>query len=289
MAVVRKKMVVPIQKAIAIVLGVTFFVGQVGCAQSLYLSEDIRTRLGTIGVVSARFAPEVELYLPAKGAGGGAGRGAALGAGRSVKSGTVGGCSMGGPGIAFFCSLGLALGLALAVPAALVGSVYGAIAAEPAESVEEVEATIKQVLAELKMQEALRDRVLQEARNQTGYTYVLLTEEGPTAPEEEITYRAVGSKGVDTILETSVQSVGFAGEGAINPPIAFFMTVRVRLIQVDDGTVHWDRSYPYITSARTYTEWAVNDGQALGEALDRGYQRLTEQIVEALFLTTVQG
>ncbi len=287
MAVVRKKMVVPIQKAIAIVLGVTFFVGQVGCAQSLYLSEDIRTRLGTIGVVSARFAPKVELYLPAKGAGGAAGRGAALGAGRSVAGGATGGCGLGPRG--FGCALGLALGLALAIPAALVGSVYGAIAAEPAEKVEDVEATIRQVLAELKMQEALRDRVLHEARNQTRNTYVLLTEEGPTAPEEEITYRAVGSKGVNTILETSVQSVGFAGEGAINPPIAFFMTVRVRLIQVDDGTVHYDRAFPYTTSARTYTEWAVNDGQAFGEALDRGYQSLTEQIVEALFLTTVQG
>ena len=147
----QKEMVLTIRKATAIVVGVTFFVGQVGCAQSLYLSEDIRTRLGTIGVVSGRFAPEVELYLPAKGAGGGAGRGAALGAGRSVKYGTVGGCSMGGSGIAFFCSLGLALGLALAVPGALVGGVYGAIAAEPAEKVEDVEATIRQVLAELKM------------------------------------------------------------------------------------------------------------------------------------------
>ena len=146
-------MVIPIPKAIAIGLCVTFFVGQVGCAQSLYLSEDIRTRLGTIGVVSARFAPEVELYLPSKGAGGGAGRGAGKGAAGAFLVPPGVGCYAG----PFGCALGLALGLALAVPGAIVGGVYGAIAAEPAESVEEVEARIRQVLAELKMQEALRD------------------------------------------------------------------------------------------------------------------------------------
>ncbi|MEE8159072.1 MAG: hypothetical protein V3T78_06855, partial [Dehalococcoidia bacterium] len=144
----REKMVVPIQKAIAIVLGVTMFVGQVGCAQSLYLSEDIRAQLGTIGVVSPRFAPEVTLDMPAKGAGGGAGRGAAEGAAGAFGVPAEVGCS----GVDWEpCALGLALGLALAVPGALVGSVYGAIAAEPAESVEEVEARIRQVLAEIKM------------------------------------------------------------------------------------------------------------------------------------------
>jgi len=156
----------------------------------------------------------------------------------------------------------------------LVGSLYGAIAAEPTESVEGVEARIRQVLAELKMQEALRDRVLQEARNQAGYTFTLLTEKGPTKPGEKITYRAVRSEGVDTILEVSVQSVGFEGEWVINPQIAFFMMAHVRLIEVGDRTVHWDLSHQYTAIARPYTEWTVNDAQAFREALDRGYQRM---------------
>lgn len=278
-----KKMIIPTRRAIAIVLGVTFFVGQVGCAHPLYLPEDIRAQLGTIGVVSPRFAPEVTLDMPAKGAGGGAGRGAAEGAAGAFGVPAEVGCS----GVDWEpCALGLALGLALAVPGAIVGGVYGAIAAEPAESVEEVEARIRQVLAELKMQEALRDHVLQEARNQTRYTFILLTEEGPTEPGEEITYRAVRSEGVDMILEVSVQSVGFKGKWAINPPIAFSMTAHVRLIEVGDGTVHWDRSSPYTTSARPYTEWTVNDAQAFREALDSGYERLAEKIVDALFLYT---
>ena len=91
------------------------------------------------------------------------------------------------------------------------------------------------------------------------------------------------------ILEVSVQSVGFEGKWAINPPIAFSMTAHVRLIEVGDGTVHWDRSYPYTTSARPYTEWTVNDAEALRDAWNRGYESLAEEIVEALFLTTVQG
>ncbi len=277
-----KEMVIPIPKAIAIGLCVTFFVGQVGCAQPFYLSEDVRAQLGTIGVVSARFAPEVELYLPSKGAGGGARRGAGQGAAFSFLVPPGVGCYAGPLG----CALGLALGLALTIPGALVGSVHGAIAAEPAESVEEVEARIRQVLAEIKMQLALRLHVLQEARNQTPYTFILLTEEGPTEPGEEITYRAMRSEGVDTILEVSVQSVGFEGKGGINPPLAFSMTAHVRLIEVGDGTVHYDRAFPYNTDVQPYTEWTMK--VELRDAWNRGNESLAEEIVEALFLTTVQ-
>ncbi len=282
-------MIIPIRRAIAIVLGVTFFVGQVGCAhRPSHLSEDIRAQLGTIGVVSPRFAPEVTLDMSAEWTGEGAGREAARGAAGAAGE-TVAGVTyvsiIAGPGIL----LGFALGLALALPAALVGGIHGAIAAEPAESVEDVEARIRQVLAESKMQLALRLHVLQEARNQTPYTFILLTEEGPTEPGEEITYRAMRSEGVDTILEVSVQSVGFEGKWEINPPLAFAMTAHVRLIEVGDGTVHYDRAFPYNTGVRPYTEWTVNDAEAVRDAWNRGNQSLAEQIVEALFLTTVQG
>ena len=284
-------MVIPIPKAIAIVLGVTFFVGQAGCVDRLsffekFKARDIRAQWGTIGIVSAHYAPEVQLQMPAKGAGGGVVRGAQAGADGGFRVGAYP-CTWKAedPGCATF----MLLGVVLAIPGTLVGSVYGAIAVEPAESVEEVEAAIRQVLAELKMQEALRDHVLQEARNQTRHTVVLLTEEGPTAPDKEGTYPAVGSEGVGTILEMSLQSVGFEGETAVNPPLAFFMTVRVRLIPVGDGSEYYDRAYYYKTSARPYTEWVVNDAQAFQEAVNLGYQNLAEQIVDALSVITVRN
>ncbi len=119
------------------------------------------------------------------------------------------------------------------------------------------------------------------------------------------------SKGVDTILEVSVQSVRLnmlhrnpfedptdqiadtEGGGSINPSVAFSMTAHVRLIDVGDGTVHLGRSYSYPESARpdtewTMTEWTMNDAHFFREALDSGCQILSDQIAESLFSYTVR-
>ena len=74
-------MVIHNMRVSLIFLCLTLFIWQSGCAhQPPLLSEKVRAQLGTIGVVSARFVPEVDLETPAEGSLGGTGRGVAKGA-----------------------------------------------------------------------------------------------------------------------------------------------------------------------------------------------------------------
>lgn len=257
-------------------------IAQWGCAHSLPIppSEQARATLGTIGVVSGRFAPEAGLRTSAGGWAGGAGRGAAIGAGRTVGTAAeigVHGRDLGGVLI-------IALGIALAPVGALVGSVVGGATAEPAATVEEAEAVLKNALAELKVQETMRDRVLQLARDQTRHRFILLSEQGPTALDEKVSYQSLASAGVDTALEVNVVSLGLEGPWSINPPVALFMTLRTRLVRVGDGIPIYEATFEYKGRARTFTEWAANNAQPFRDGLEDAYQSLAEKVVEELFL-----
>jgi len=261
-------------------LSLVFLIGQWGCATPRYTllplpSEEVRADIGTVGVVSARFSPEAHeahLEAPTGGKWSGAGKGAAAGFFGSV----LAGLSSGHP-------LSFALGIALAPVVGLGGAIYGAIAAESAEKVQEAEATLNKAVADLKIQEAMRDRVLQVARNETLQSFVPLEDRGPTIPNEEVSYSSLTSEGVDTILEISVTKFELPG-GGINPPLPLIISVCGRLLKSADGTELYGRPWVYRSGTRKFAEWAANNAEPLRDEVDRGLQALAEQIVEEIFL-----
>ena len=269
-----------------IFLCLTLFIWQSGCAhQPPLLSEEVRAQLGTIGVVSARFVPEVELETPAKGSLGGAGKGAAKVVAEGFSAaGQVGGGGCSGYGCAGPLLLALAIIATSTTVGALAGGVYGAVAALDVETVEEAEAALTHVLGNLSMQEALRDHVLEEARKHTEYSFVLLKDQGPTTGDETINYRTLATQGINTVLELRMESIGLDGEWGVDPPLAILMDVRTRLIRLEDGALLYDHTFPYRSGVHLFTEWAAHDGQLFREGLDSGYQTLAREIVEELFL-----
>jgi hypothetical protein len=128
------------------------------------------------------------------------------------------------------------------------------------------------------------DRVFRVAREQTRYRFVVLERPSSPALDEEASYRSLVSEGIDTILEINVPIVGLGGEPGINPPLAVVMTVRTRLVRVGDVAPIYEATFEYKASARTFTEWAVNNAQPFRDGLDHAYQSLAEKIVEELFL-----
>jgi len=270
--------------AIVILASLLLLTGQLGCASGPRLlppppSAQVRATLGTIGVISARLAPETTVESPTSGKGSGAAKGAAAGF-----FGTAVGLGQSGLGyLAVFPPAALVLG-GVVLTGGLVGGVYGAIAAEDAAKVQEAEAALKNVLATEKIQEAMRERVFRVARDQTRYRFVVLEAPSPTALDEEASYRSLASEGIDTILEISVPIVGLGGEPGINPPLAVVMTAHTRLVRVGDIAPIYEATFQYRASARTFTEWAVNNAQPFRDGLDHAYQSLAEKIVEELFL-----
>lgn len=249
-----------------------------GCATATQpfgpvIPEEIRTKIHTIAVSPATEVPEAKFQMPAKGWSGGLGRGAAAGAGGMLEAGT-------GSGNA----LGFALALALPPPATLIGGIYGAIAANPTKMVEEADAVLKKALVDLKMQESLRDRVLELVRARTRYEAILLANDRPR-PAERASPSGTGQEpAYDTALQTTVLLVGLAGEGSINPDLRLILQAMPGLSRTEDAFEQVILRLEYRGGPHRFTEWAANDAQLFRDEVARAYQELAEQIVEELFL-----
>lgn len=155
------------------------------------MGEEIHRGLGLVGIVGGPRSARIDLTgAPAKGAGEGARRGAAMGGLGSVAVGAASGDPR-----------GVALGLAVAPLAAGIGAISGAIRARPAALVAEQESSIRKALTEGDIQERLRAKVLFEARRRTPHAVVALSEAGES-----------GLGGTLTELHVDVVSVVLEGE-----------------------------------------------------------------------------
>lgn len=188
----------------------------------------------------------------------------------------LGGAAAGGYG-------GAAAGILLSPACALGGAVYGAIAAETSEKVEEAEATLNKAVVDLNIREAIRDRLFQIAHQETRYALTLLIGQAPAARDAVVADRSSARQETDTILEVSVPRFGLEG-GGINPPLPLVVTAHARLVRGADGTQLYAAAWTYRSGTRKFLEWAANNGQPLRAELERAVQTLAETIVEELFL-----
>jgi sugar lactone lactonase YvrE len=257
-----------------------------GCAGKVpaHLPAEAKAQLGTVGVASARFTPRLEFRTPAKGAWAGAGRRATRWA--AVAGGAVGqvGCAAGG----YACIGALALAVAATVGGAVAGGVSGAIDALPADTVREVEAALTRSLGELRLQEELRDRVVQVARQKTLQTVVTVMDHGPSSPGKPARYDPEANRGIDSLLETTVLTVGLAGEWDVNPPLKLVMTGLTRLVRIRDGAEIYRTPLEYSSEAHPFIEWGTNEAQPFRDGLDRALHVLAAQVVREYFVLRPQ-
>lgn len=255
---------------------VALLILQLNCAGTGELplppSEELRVHLGTIGVVSAQFIPEVEILTPAKGWVRGGARGAVDYTGKLL--------DMTGP------QAGV-IACALSPFSAFAGCIAGAREAPPAAEVEITEEKFnKYVHASIEIQERMRAQFLQVAKEQTHYAFVVLEDQGPTTPDEKLIYNSLADHNIDTVIEIGVLNFGLKGPRLeINPPLKFFMTLRARLIRIEDGEVVYDAMLLYESEvSRKFDLWAANEAQLFKEEFGPCYPTLAEKIVEEVFL-----
>lgn len=265
-----------------------------GLPQSASLSPEVRARLGAIGVVSARFPPKGDFEAYGRGGGAGAVRGAVEGIG----PGAVGGLYAG-----LVCGPWAPICWIFTVPPGMlvggfIGTVVGAHAAVSEEKAGQVDTALERTRAGLKIQEGMRDALVKIAREKASRRFLLLPGQGPAAPDKEADYRPLAGRGVDTILETSVQAIAMrdvillgrfteksdrSGEGREDPRLRFLMTVRTRLVRVSDGGVLHVKAVEYKGSIRKFSDWVSKDAELMGKELESAYQVLAGQIVTDLF------
>jgi hypothetical protein len=277
----------------AVSISIVLLLSQAGCALHTPhpyqlpppLSEEERARLGMIGIVSADFVPETKFFAHARGRVKGATEGMAFEAGTAptfFPFPVPGGSSAPGAGGAGVYAAVFLLGL-LAVGVA-IAEVERAATAIPAEKVKDTESNLKKALIELKMQESLGNRFFQTAREQSVFNFVPIEEKRPKTTNEILNYRHFKEKGIDTVIELSVLSIGFEGAGGKDPLLTLLIDSRTRVLSVSDGAILYENMLEYRSAKRTFSEWISTEGKLFSEEIDKGYGTLTDKIVEELFL-----
>jgi hypothetical protein len=254
------------------------------------LSPEARAELGRLGLVSGRFVPAIDVQRPTTGRGSAAVRGAALAAGSVLPpfSALAVSCTGRECGLVVIVMFGVLLGVATV--GALTGAVVGAATAESAAQVHDAEAALTRALAELKIQEALRDRIVTIAGEDTHLVLVPGGDVGPTESDMAVDYRPLAAQGLDTILEVSVIRLGLTGDRRrVNPPLALSIAARIRLLRSGDGAELYHQELNHRSGSRKFVEWAANDAEAFREAMDAAYTDISRQIIRLVLPPPVQG
>jgi hypothetical protein len=276
-----KRTVIFVISVLALVVGL---LGFAGCSHvpAVYTmppekAEEIRSDLGTIGVVISSYRVEVKTPLPAKGVAGGAVRGFVVGATVPVMVGAV----IPAPGTTF-------IGLFIAPFTAVAGIVYGAVKAPPAEEVERALAALEQATARVRamnLRVAFTHELVTLGSKRTGLTFVELPGIGPRDRDEVVRYDQLDIPGIDTVLEVRNEKNGLRGSYSIDPPSDTYVEGSVRLIRVKDNNVLLEETIFCASEAeRKLVEWTENEGQLIVDEFISCVQELAEKIVDDFFL-----
>lgn len=231
---------------------------------------------GTVGVVSAGFLPDATLAPPPAG---GRIQGLVRGAGQGFLDGIsiVGGlgnarfqCSS-GEGCAAAAVILLAVVVSFGTVGAVVGGIHGALTAPEAEDARRIREEAREMLADLRIQENLAERIARRGADAAGDNalFVALGDRGPDGPGEAVDYRTLAGEGIDTVVEAAVLAIGFAGANARNAPLRLTMTVRIRLYRASDGAMAWESVFSPRSPGFTRRDWDADGSRLFREWLDR--------------------
>jgi hypothetical protein len=270
------------------------FIAQAGCVPKPAIRPDPEPDpLEFAGVVTADFLPEVVLDLPAKGRVDGAVRGAGQGfiswakVPLRILAEGMRGCNSMECG---YLAVGLlALATATGTVGAVVGGVGGAMRAIPAEEARAIEAAPR-MMATLKIQETMRSRILDAAWDAAGCEIVPLPGVVLPAVDCVVDYTGFTKKGVGSVIEVGVVSIGFKGERwGSRPPLSVFLKVRVRRYRADDGRMLEEKELAYRSEERSFESWMADGATRMEEEFRKGYENLAADIVAGVGCATGGG
>jgi hypothetical protein len=248
-------------------------------------SEQKELDLGTIGIVTASFPPEVKLQKP-MGKAGGAGAGALVGAAAAggtvlyvvAYTGPVGILLLAYPPVT-------AVAAGITGAGALIGGVVGAVKGESSRKIKETKNTLNEALPEYNIQEKIVEEFLNIAHERTRHHFISLGHKGPATPDEKVNYHFLVNEGIDTALEISPLMFGLVRkEININPPLSFQMKIRARVVRVVDSTELYAHAFKYESAHKKFIDWSADNGQPFKEEFNQGIQNLASDIVDDIFL-----
>ncbi|UCG12538.1 MAG: hypothetical protein JSU72_18945 [Deltaproteobacteria bacterium] len=238
--------------------------------------DQIRSDIGTVGVVISSYRSQIEVVRPARGWWGGVKRGFVVGAAAPIVVGFVSPV----PG-------GTLIGVLFAPFTAVAGSVYGAFKALPPEEIDKTEAALNEATARIRsmnLKESFVETVARLGNERTGWKFVHLRGKGPKTRAEVVSYDRLEIPGIDAVLEIRIERSGLRGLLTIDPPSSAFLELRSRLIRPTNNEVLYEQTLFCMSEKRTFAEWDDNEGELFIDAFVSCVPRLAEKVVDDFFL-----
>jgi hypothetical protein len=241
--------------------------------------DEQKGKLGAIGIVAGSKIPNVYIKVPARNVTEGMKEGAKVPI--QAAGGLVQGCD---GSAAEFCLLVLATGVALAPAGAIVGGLKSAVSPDQTEVINVSEAKINQTLADLHMNEHLRDRFASQLADLQTFTTKKVATTATEQDGQKPDYRSLRPTGVDTVSEVEVQTLSLSGLGVVQPNLSLYLYAQVRLISTVDNKNIISRHYSCWSKTSTFEEWASQDAQKFRAEIEHCYDTIAKNAVTDLFV-----
>jgi hypothetical protein len=193
-------------------------------------------------------------------------------------AGLAGGGAAGAIGGPVGMAVGMALGLLIGLP---YGAVYGARYAMPGGEVDSCLRLLTETQERAALQQHLQDEVLQAAAGKIEHPLVPVHELGPATPDNVAAYGSMAEKGVQTILEVSVERVALgATDKGSDPPLSLTMDAHSRLIRPADGKIVNETKFRRSSGHRKFAEWVADNAALLDREYKDGIRKLALDIID---------
>ncbi len=252
-------------------------------AISIDLSND---QLGTIGVTTARYLPQVEVQMPPRGAKEVAIYGAKYGAAVTIYTSIEMIQVCADPGCVILLPLlGVSLAPFGAAAGAAAGALVGAIRADPVDKVEWCLVNVTEAIEKLHMQEEMYNHFLSSLSDLGMFTVTELPREsGPESDKDVSDYSRMRDLGVDTVIEISVRKLTLICYGYIKPYLALNLEIQLRVISPLNNGELYCKSYEHLSEMEKLEVWAAQDSQKLRDEIEKAYVTVAEKAVDELYV-----
>jgi hypothetical protein len=235
---------------------------------------------GPIAVVPARYPPQADFNIYARGKSAAAGELGGQGAASGAVAGALLPVSMGPIGVAaypiiapFTILAGLAVGSA-------VGVSYGTMHGLPAEQAERVGVLVDQAVNQIGVHEQVARRVVKRAQDR-GMSATLAPEAGPRTAAERPDYASLRPT-YRGVLELAVDKLGMAARKGDPPRIALEMKLHARVVTLGDAGVGGEVQLEWSGKPHPLGEWQAGGADLLAAEFEAGYDTLVQYTWETL-------
>ena len=255
---------------------VILFLLQSACTKVVrpdHYAQPDKYRLGRIGIVVGNFDPTYDFTALTDGKVEGSVKGALdamAGCGEMIRSDDSG--------------VAVILAIIVCLPvAATIGAITGANSAESSEIISTAQSNLQSQIANLTLQEHLRNALIQYSNNVGLKLSPLSQEAGPAKPDDMPAYHEFSDE-FDTVLEVVTLEFVARTSGARGVPTSIQLKAKVRVVNTHDGSI--SDTFPVVSTGitRSVERWLADNAKPVQDGIAAAIREVAETAIDEVLL-----